>query len=467
MVVRSALGDDVERPRFVATVRGRGYRFIARHEAAANGAVAAQHGPAFIGRDRELSQLRAQLARTLSGNGGGIALVCGEVGVGKTRLLEYVSSENAEQAVFVRPQSPARPLGVFASLLRKLSQREPAARALEDALATIETCETEEIIAAFGRLTQPVIVIMDDLERADPASHELLGALAHHVPTLPLFLIGAYRSGDASPRLASVVAMIRRDPAACSLRLEPFTRSEIVRYLESTLGNCPNGLADKVIEKTRGNPLFVAQLAHALRHSPNADSPSTSALVGGGDMRDAVLAYVSALPSSVVDVLGIAAAIGPSFQLSTLTALLEAASDDIVRELDAATIARVITYSQGEYRFTYPLVCDVLYHRLHPSERFRLHARIAALLEARTGDTSDHRRAGEIARHLLQAAPANDPARALAWAVRAHELAVAAGDRRAATRHARDALAALRLSARPDDALRRRLEAVVDDASGG
>jgi predicted ATPase len=252
------------------------------------------------------------------------------------------------------------------------------------------------------------------------------------------------------------------------LRLEALTRDEVAALVVQANGRAlSDALVDKVFEKTKGNPLLVTQLVHVLKAEERVGSGgmATSVLVGGDGIRDTITGMLAALPESANRVLDVAAVFGTTFPLAPLAAALDQANDAVLGELDTADVARIVTRAgPASYRFTYPLVRDVIYKRLLSSERARLHGRAASALEKHLGAPPDHQSVAEIADHLVEAAAVGDVNAAADCSIRAAELANAAGDHEAASRYARRGLEAFRFAQAPDNARRAQLCTLRDAA---
>jgi predicted ATPase len=259
--------------------------------------------------------------------------------------------------------------------------------------------------------------------------------------------------------------MLAREPVTTALTLEPLTRADVALYLEQVTLAPPSPIVtERVFEKTQGHPLLLAELAPMLRATQASTTEvSTSALVGGQTMRAAIDHELALLPEATLHTLRCAAVFGSTFSLAPLAAALDVANAAALRDLDVAEAARVVTRggSAGAYRFTYPLVRDVLYKQLPVSERARLHALVAGALEDYAGgaEQTSHRDAGEIARHWVEAAALGEVDRALDWSLRAAGLAQDCGDHAAASTYAERGLRALPFAKKPDAERRARLVA--------
>jgi len=482
MMARAAIGDDGENPTFIHTVRGRGYRFAAPQETPGEPTPLVPAPPALGLRSASLAILQELLSRARAGQGG-VCLVTGETGIGKTHLVEELcaSSEGVE-AIIVRCDNDegTPPLWPFARALRSLRAngaalegelgaladgRLPAA-ALTDPQARFALLDAAVRAFLSHRPERPLLLVVDDLQLADLDSLRLVSLISAQIRSGSLLLVAAY--GPAKARLASfraAMGALAKEPTTTTLRLTALTREEVATFVRHATGRAVGeAVVDQAVEKTKGNPLLLARLVEVLGKEPHLDRqpPATSALVGGDEMRDAVTSMLSALPETVDRVLTVAAVFGQTFAVAPLAAALGQSNEDVLLALDGAEVARVVARAGAlGYRFTYPLVKDVLYKRLPASACARLHGDVARALTAQAGDRPDHVRAGAIAEHLVAAAAAGNIDAAIDASLRAAQLAQSAGDPVAAARYAARGLEAFRFAQRPDEARRARLGAFV------
>lgn len=486
MSARSALGDDGDEPTFIHTVRGRGYRFVApvssseRHVRAEVVRSTEHAASTLVGRDTSLAALRDALDAARAGRGG-VCLVTGETGVGKTRLVEELcAGADGVQAILVQCDGPdgAPDLWPFIQVLRALkgagTSLGPELEALADGRTPAKTAAdaqarfglfdaTAGALTTFAK-TRPLLVVIDDLHLADLDTLRLLALLSPQLRAAQLLLVATYSS--ATPRLPSfraAMGALSQEPSTWVLRLEPLTREDVAVLVKRANGRAlSEALVDKVFHKTKGNPLLVSQLLHVLNAEERVGTGgmATSALVGGDGIRDTITGMLAALPDSANRVLDVAAVFGTSFPLAPLAAALERTNEQVLGELDAADVARIVVRAgPASYRFTYPLVRDVLYKRLPSSERARLHGRVASALDKHLGDAlaTDHKSVAEIADHLVEAAATGDVNGALDCSIRAAQLAKDAGDDEAAARYASRGLEAFRFAQTPDAGRRAQL----------
>lgn len=486
MAARAALGDDGENPTFIQTVRARGYRFVAPLEAVALPQAAAPVAPvvsalaagSLIGRAASLFSLHQLLDRARAGRGG-ICLVTGETGTGKTRIVEELCASPAGvEVISVRCyEGEGSPdLWPFAHALRGLRESgahlEGDLAALADGQLRASTLAdpparfavfdaTVRALVAHAR-TKPLLLVIDDLHLADLHTLRLLALLSAQIRSAALLFVGVY--GPTTPRLPSfraAMGALAQEPSTSLVRVEPLGREDVAAFVAHATGRAVSAsIVDQIFAKTRGNPLLLSQLVDVLGKEERLDAGkmATSALVGGDSMRDAITSMLSELPEAANRVLTVAAVFGHAFPIAALAGALDETNEAILRELDAAATARVVARSgTASYRFTYPLVRDVLYKRLLASERARLHANVATALGKQLGASSDHHRVAEIADHLVEAAVVGDVDAAVDCSLRAADLATSAGDHAAAAKYARRGLEALGFAQSPDEARRARL----------
>ncbi len=476
MTLRSAIGEDAEDARYIETVRGRGYRFQAKVTVIGEGEPRRSPTPRslpLIGRTDILALVAEGVARS-DGGRGSFLLLSGDRGVGKTFLLHAIAEhahEEGRKAIVVRCTAESPALWPFVVLGRELRQLggdlgPTLTELVGGAVTTLEDPRArftlfERIVEEIAEHAQRTLVIaFDDLHLVTAETSALLGALAQRLGHAPLVLLATYRSGAAvDPNFDAALGALTREPQTRIVRLTSFTEDEIASFVESRTGERPRAaVLRKLVEKTGGNPRFLANMVQTLDRSASPE-PATSTLIGGDGMRESIIHHLAALPEGTTQALLAASVFGKTFQTTPLAAVLDLTNEALLVALDAAESASVIARNGASgYRFTYPLIRDVLYRRHSASERVRLHKRAAAALESRIDASSSHGDVGEVARHLVEAAAAGDVDGALDWSLRAAVLAKSADDAPAAARYAERGLTALAFARRPDARRRALLE---------
>ncbi|HZR79527.1 MAG TPA: AAA family ATPase [Candidatus Binatia bacterium] len=474
---RRAVGDTGARQRTIATVRRRGFRFVAdaveppaRNDAAAVFPAVATASPGgartgfFVGREPVVARLAGALSAARAGRGR-IALLAGEPGIGKTRTAEELARIAREQGcdVFVgrcHESAGAPPFEPWVQILRGYVESRHRADVLttigsasfdlvalvpelsgaggspsaeagsdrEDARFRLFATASAFLRAAAGRC--PLLLVLDDLHWADAPSLLLLSFVARHVAGARLLLVGTFRDTDVGGDhpLATCIAEIARLDGADRIDLHGLTPDDLARFLEATTGSSPPAALVRAIhEQTGGNPFFATEAVRLL-------------LAEGGELgdtrvpvprtvREAIAARIEKLSSGARRLLCAAAVVGREFDVDVLARVRDGGRPrprgDVQSGLCEAESARLIEAreSPGGFRFAHALVRETLYASLAAEERSRLHAAVGRAMAAAHGPDRGPELAA-LAHHFAGSTSPGDRRRAL-------EYAIAAGDRAA------------------------------------
>ncbi|HEX5900231.1 MAG TPA: AAA family ATPase [Solirubrobacteraceae bacterium] len=352
--------------------------------------------PEFVGRERELAGLSAALERAADGRPA-VALVSGESGVGKTRLVaELAAGARAQGArvltgdcvdlgdgelAYAPIVSALRGLDVgeldgAAGLAPLLPQLDPPEAGAQSALSQGRVFEL--LLALLGRLAeaQPLGLVFEDVHWADRSSRDFLAFFVRNARQQRVLLVATYRTDELHRRhpLRALVAEAERAPIVERVGLERFTREEIVAQLTGILGRRPEArLVDELFARAEGNPFFTEELAAA---ATGERLPANVA--------DALMLRVEGLSASAQAVLRLAAVAGPRVSHGRLERAAGLAPDELVAGLREA-VAHNIVVSDPEtdaYGFRHALMREALADDLLPGERGPLHAALARALEA-------------------------------------------------------------------------------------
>jgi len=242
--------------------------------------------------------------------------------------------------------------------------------------------------AILGLLTtlsmmHPLLLVLDDLHWADDSSIELLTYLTHYVQDQRILFVGTCRDSELHPshKLRALVDDLRREQAVVTLPIQPLTQSQIgtlVSYL-------PKEMIESIQMQAAGNPFFAEELARFVGTQENGNHFPHHALP------DAVAALLERrlrrLSSDCQILLGKAAVLGGSFELSQLLPMTNEHSEDTVLDLLDEVLREGLLTEEGMgayivYHFWHPLIVNHLYERLSAARRAHLHRRAAEAIKA-------------------------------------------------------------------------------------
>jgi len=450
-------------------------------------------GGVFVGREREMDELRAGLEDAFSGRGRLLMLV-GEPGIGKTRTSEELATyarlrntqvlwgrcyegegapaywpwvqgirayahERDPQALVSELGSGAAVIGQIVSEVRERLPGLPAPPAIDPDQARFRLFDSITMFFKNASQRQPLVLILDDLHWADKPSLLLLQFMARELRGARLLVIGTYRDVDLGRQhpLSQTLGELTREQLSQRILLRGLTQKDVARFIEMTAGIAPPpGLVSAVYKETEGNPFFVNEVVRLLVADGRLEHPeqvkSWSVSIPQG-VREVVGRRLDHLSPECNRVLTTGAVIGREFGIDALEQLSHLSEDRLLEVLDEAVAARVINEvprAPGRYSFSHALIRETLYSELTTTRRVRLHRQVGEVLESLYGPHPEAHLA-ELAYHFFEAAQGGDVDKAIDYAVRAGDRAAGSMAHEEAARQYEVALQALDLRPSPDE----------------
>jgi DNA-binding SARP family transcriptional activator len=420
------------------------------------------HRVAFVGRLTEQEVLRSQLA--LVGESGlRCVVVGGEAGMGKTTLLaefaNAVTSSAAATVLYGRCDETSVPLEPFRSVLdacvehapldlltehvarfggeltrlcSRLSARvvtAPAPTGSDDATERFLTFDAAVDLLRRIASQRPLVLILDDLQWAEPTALLLLRQLVRTLADAPVLVVVSRRDpGEkVSEQLRTALAELEHGDIS-HLQLTGLNEAELAELVVAATRAAPDPelrrLTGRLRDETAGNPLYASQLVrHWMdlgRAAEGRQGRPTMVMPEGvpPSLREVVWSRVRTLGEDVFAVLAAASVLGLEFPEDVLLETLDLPETTVIGALDAAVAAGILIDLRSvrrAMRFVHALVANAMYSEIGPSSRARMHERVARALTK--DDEAPHPDVVlQLARHC---ALAGLPEEALHWSVSA------------------------------------------------
>lgn len=417
--------------------------------------VSATAVDAFIGRDEELAELREAL-RSAAAGAGAVRLICGEPGIGKSRLARELAAHaeadglasgwgrtweaggappywpwiralrelvhHYDEKQLREALSRARAVTVLLPELAELDERPvlgsaPGQASVDERFAVFEAVST--LLAELGRI-RPALLVLEDVHAADEASLLLLQFVATDLRVAAVLVLATFRDVEArqDQRRGGLIGDVARQGRV--LHLSGLSPEQIRTLVESrgAPGAAAVLLAD-VEEATSGNPFFIEELLRLHRVGGRLDEASIPLGV-----RETVRSRLQLLPAATHDVVVTAAVYGRSFDEHILARILDCPVEQVRDLLRPALDAALVVRDADELRFRHGLIREVLVDQTPAAERARIHAQVVQALES-LPTISRERHLSELAHHAVRAVSGN-AARAIHHARNAGDAAMRA-----------------------------------------
>ena len=398
--------------------------------------------PVLIGRADDLERLDRLISQSQAGKGQ-IALIAGEAGIGKSRLVRE-AKERAPQGTLILEgycfqTESVLPYGPVLDLFRNFFRthaREEITRAMQATApqllklfpelsvtfpdltsATSPDAEQEKWLL-FQSLAQtvtalagagPLLIILEDLHWSDSTSLEFLLRLARQIASQPVLLLLTYRSDETTPELTHFLAELDRERLGTEFLLKPMSPPAVESMLQAILGSkapVSREFLDAIFPLTEGNPFFIEEILKAL--SAGGDISYTDGAWDRSEIdllhiprtiKDAVQRRTQQLDERTLQALTLASVMGRRFDFRLLQDLLDVNEADLMAMLKELISAQLVAEETADHLvFRHALTREAVYTTLLLRERQGLHRSVAgaiervyaASLEAHVADLSFH-----------------------------------------------------------------------------
>lgn len=376
-----------------------------------------------VGRGRELARLGSWLEQA-RGGAGRLVLCAGEPGIGKTRLAQALAERARADGVPVAwgactEAEDAPALWPWRQVLRAVGVDLDVvlagdARSAEDRFRAVD-----EVGSALRAAAHPhgLLVVVDDVHRADPASLTVLHHIAVAAATTGVLVLAVHRDREAGRGAAVLLPELAGAPRAERLDLRPFGLDEVADQLATVAPGTGATHATDVLRVTGGNPLFVREIARAIADGTwRPERPPRSVL-------EVVAGRLARLRPEARDLLRTAAVLGRDVSVPVLAGASGLPATACVVLLDELAGHGLVDPVGPDFRFPHVLVRDAVEAGMPPEERTNRHRAAARALEEHDDEAGEH--VADIARHWRALAPFGERDRARRWTARAADDAVA------------------------------------------
>ncbi len=404
-------------------------------------AVARVVCPAFIGREAELSLLEDSLLSAIRGEGG-VVVLGGEAGMGKSRLVRelahraerlgcVVMSGTCSEAELSLPYLPflegignyltpqdipalRERLGPAAAELGQLFPQMGHAGAVtaDPMMSKLRLFEAIVLLLTDAARSRGLMAVVEDLHWADPATRELVDYATRRLRSTKVMMLATYRTDEMHRKhalLPSIQAW-RRSGQAHLIEINALDAQGVKAMVTCIFDEVQvsDEFRDFVHDRSEGNPFVLEEmLRDAIDHGDifrtdkGWDRKSVHEIRLPATVRDTILLRLERLQPVEVEVLSAASAIGFTFDLATVAAVTGKPERAVADALESCVNNQLLEDADraiGRYCFRHALTREAVYEDMVATRRQQLHGRIAEVLESRPDW-----KAIDLAHHLLMA----------------------------------------------------------------
>ena len=465
----------------------------------------------FVGRETERSVLSRMLERALGGEGG-VVMIGGALGVGKTRIAaEFAAEASARGFVTLvgscYDRENSLPFNPFVEILESAMAQSTSQEAFRTALGNdagemarlmpqlrrlfpdipppLELSPEQSrrilfnaVVELLGRTAAngPILLLFEDLHWADEGTLSLLNHIARSISKLPVLMLGTFRDNeiDSGGPLAQTLDELLRIHMLERINLRGLPQSGVVEMIRALSGKePPQAVVNLIFSGTDGNPFFIEELfRHLVERGKLIDANGefrTDVNLAEIDVPQSLRLVIgrrfARLSDEARKILGPAAVIGRSFTFELLEASTNLDADsllDCVEEVEkAGLIYSTLGYPEASFQFSHELIRNVVLSDLSAPRRQRLHLNVVSGIE-RVHVNALEDQAGDLAHHLWQAGRAADPDKTVQFLALAAQQALKQSAYEGALRYFQNALELLKVLPYSQERARRELDIQID-----
>ncbi len=406
--------------------------------------------PTLIGRTHDLAALHLLVAEAKNSQGH-VALICGEAGIGKSRLVTEVKTYAANQGFLLLqgncfqtdnsfPYAPLHDLlrTYLTNSVEATIDLEPYMHDLSKLLPDLQLLLPHLVISPLGEVTsdpeqekrrifttlthffthemmrQPVMCVIEDLHWCDDTTLEFLFSLMRRCSQQPIFFLFTYRNDEVQPTLRQFLAQLNHERLSQEIPLSNLSRDNISGMLQVIFAlqrPVQADTLDTIYTLTEGNPFFVEETLKSLvtkgeifyadgtwQHKPLQELSTPQSV------QDAVQQRTDHLSSSAKQVLTFASVAGRRFDFALLQHVIHCDEEQLlvlIKELIAAQL--VIEESAERFAFRHALTRQAIYANLLARERRVLHRIMAETIEQLYGSSLQDAHVADLGYHFYKA----------------------------------------------------------------
>lgn len=375
-----------------------------------------------VGREKEFERFQSLLSQAISGHGSTI-FIQGEVGIGKTRLVEEMGRfcEITGSRMLIGHCLPGAPAPYLPFLEAIRSAGKKGEDLCKDLCGFPPDKVMFDVLEWLRKMSEasPIVLVLEDIHWSDTGTTQLMHFLTRNIGDSRILLVGTFRPEEligeegASHPLTEVLRVLRREGNCYEVQLNELKTEEVEELINLMLsGRTHHSFVDQVMKGTEGNPLFVIEMVSLLQQSQELERQDGFWSAKGQHasdvpptIREVVMRRVDRLTKSRRRLLDCAAVTGMRFDIDTLADILGHTRLEVIEALEELENPHFLVQPLQEELFTFnhEAVMKAIYENISVIKRKELHRMLAARLEKKKVGVQE---SSALAHHLEMAGDA-------------------------------------------------------------